>query len=68
MSVNPKPLQDITYPVLRTGLSEHRIWAMCRKGYFPHVRFGRRIKFDPDQIEAWINNGGAALPEAERRK
>jgi excisionase family DNA binding protein len=58
MSIERKPLRDIDYPVERTGFSEWRIWKMCRDGAIPHVRFGRRVKFDVDQLEEWIKNGG----------
>lgn len=61
MSVDRQPLRDVEYPTWRTGLPAHRIYDMCRKGIFPHIRFGRRIRFDPNQIEEWIRNGGKAL-------
>lgn len=64
MSLEPKPLQGVEYPVRRTGLPDHRVYELCRKGLIPHVRLGRRIRFDPDQIEVWIREGGTGLPQS----
>lgn len=61
MSIEPTPLLDVEYPVKRTGLKRDRIYELCRLNLFPHIRFGRRIRFDPNQIEEWIRNGGQPL-------
>lgn len=67
--MNQKPrLQGIEYPVERTGLTEWRIYDLCRRGIFPHVRLGRQIRFDPEQVEAWIAAGGQALPGGWRQE
>lgn len=63
-----RPLQDVKYPAERTGLTPERIYTLCREGVFPHVRLGRQVRFDPDQVEEWITNGGQALPGGWRQE
>jgi hypothetical protein len=63
MSIGHEPLRDVDYPSQRLGEPEWRIWEMCRKRIIPHVRLGRRYKFDPAKLEAWIEQGGTSLGE-----
>ena len=63
-SIGRKPLRDVDYPISRLGEPEWRIYEMCRKGLIPHVKLGRRYKFDPDKLEHWIESGGTGLGEA----
>jgi excisionase family DNA binding protein len=44
------------------GIQPQRIYDMARKGILPVVRLGRQIRFDQDQLEKWISEGGKALP------
>lgn len=32
------------------------IMAQARAGAIPHVRLGRYVRFDPDQLERWWRN------------
>jgi excisionase family DNA binding protein len=61
MSIGPKPLRSVDYPAERLGEAPWRIYAMCRKGLIPHVKLGRRYKFDPEALERWIESGGSGL-------
>lgn len=36
------------------GLSENRILLLAKKGEIPHFRIDGRIRFDPNDIAAWI--------------
>lgn len=54
-----EPLVDVDYASERIGEPPWRIWELCRKHLIPHVRLGRRIKFDPAALERWIEQGGA---------
>ena len=58
-SIDRPTLMDVQYPMERLGEPEWRIYDLCRKGIIPHVRMGRRVKFDPEAIEDWIRKGGA---------
>lgn len=59
-SLNTRRLVNVEYPKERLDEPEWRIYELCRKGIIPHVRIGRRVKFDPQAIEDWIRQGGAA--------
>jgi excisionase family DNA binding protein len=56
-----KPLRDVSLPVSRLGEPPWRIYEMCRRKMIPFVRMGRRYKFDEDEIERWIEQGGSSL-------
>jgi excisionase family DNA binding protein len=37
------------------GMSPRWVWQQVRDGTLPCIRFGRRaIRFDPAEIEAWV--------------
>ncbi len=63
-----RPLQGIQYPVeLGLGTPSH-IYALAKVGIIPAVRIGRRVMFDPDALDRFIEAGGAALPGGWRRE
>jgi len=43
-------------------VSVARAYELCRENILPHVRLGRQLRVDPDQLQEWIKNGGKALP------
>ena len=45
----------------RLGLGRRAILYFARQGTIPVVRVGRHVRFDTEQIEAWIQAGGRAL-------
>lgn len=32
------------------------LYAWAAQGMIPHVKLGRLLRFDPDEIEAWLQN------------
>ena len=52
----------------RYGISQARWYELARQGICPHVRLGRQVRFVPEQIEAWIQSGGQALPGGWRQE
>jgi excisionase family DNA binding protein len=36
------------------GLSMDTVHRMCRDGRLPHVRIGRRIRVEPEELARWI--------------
>lgn len=42
----------------RLGVQPWAVYDLARRGILPHVRIGRRVRFDPHKIEAWIADGG----------
>jgi putative molybdopterin biosynthesis protein len=50
------------------GMSEDRIYALCRENILPHARFGRQIRISEQQLDGFIASGGKALPGGWRRE
>ena len=38
------------------GLSERTLWRLTKSGEVPHVRIGRRVLYDPDDLRAWVES------------
>ena len=54
------------YPALFP--TPRRAYQAAEQGVVPCVRVGRRVHFDLDQVERWIEAGGQALPGGWRRE
>jgi hypothetical protein len=55
----------------RLGTSPYSLYAYAREGVIPRgvaVYLGRRVKFDAEQLEAWISAGGARFAGGWRRQ
>ncbi len=51
----------------RLAMTRHHVWRLCREGQIPHTRInGRTIRFDADEIDAWIASGKQPLKSKER--
>ena len=64
-------LQSVDFGSKRIGVSIERFYDMVRKGIFPPgvvVRLGRHIRVNPEKLEAFIENGGQALPGGWRKE
>ena len=44
-------------PMLK--MSRQALYEAVRRGYVPVVRIGRRIRFDLDALETWLECGGS---------
>ncbi len=47
------------------------LYTWAEQGMIPHLKLGRLLRFDPDEIEAWLQNyrrGGIPEPAAPRRR
>ena len=49
-------------------VSEARVYEMAKLGIIPCVRLGRLVRFRMDAIEAFVEQGGAALPGGWRKE
>lgn len=38
----------------RLGISERTLWALTNRKEIPHFRIGKALRYDPRDIEAWI--------------
>jgi excisionase family DNA binding protein len=37
------------------GISERTLWALTHQNGIPHVRIGRAVRYDPRDLQAWID-------------
>ncbi len=37
------------------GVGQVTIWQWCRRGLLPHWRFNRTLRFDPMEVDAFVN-------------
>jgi excisionase family DNA binding protein len=49
-----KRLTDIEGASLYTGLSVHTIYTMVSQRRIPHVKLGKRVMFDLNLLDRWI--------------
>lgn len=52
----------------RTNYSIHSIRRLCAGSVIPHRRIGRTLRFDADEIEAWLRQiarGPAVMEETK---
>lgn len=52
----------------RLNIAYPRAADLARQGLLPVVRLGRHIRVDPEALDAFIRNGGKALPGGWRRE
>ena len=50
------------------GVSRARIFEMCREDILVHTRLGRSLRFSPQQVIAWAENGGKSYPGGWRKE
>ncbi len=50
------------------GVSQARVFALCREGLLRHARLGRSIRFCPQQVVAWAESGGKSYPGGWRKE
>ncbi len=52
-----KRFYPLSWVVEYTGIPKNSIYQMTSKRRIPHVRRGRRLFFDKDQINKWLEEG-----------
>jgi excisionase family DNA binding protein len=68
-SFKPRRLITAAEVAERLALTESGVYEMARQNRIGGiVRVGRRVRFDPDKLEAWIEAGGQALPGGWRQE
>ena len=51
-----KQYLDIAALTERLRIKRSTLYAWAEQGAIPHLKLGRLLRFDPDQIEAWLQN------------
>ena len=67
MSASLKKLLTADVVAELLGLTTQALYEAVRKNLIPHIRIGRRLRFDPDAIASWTANGGTPLGEGQRQ-
>lgn len=64
-----KPMGELTSAdklASRLGMTRDHIYRLCREGKLPHTRINTRtIRFDINEIEAWIAKGKQSVKEVK---
>jgi excisionase family DNA binding protein len=50
----------------RLSLPVRSIWAMSRRGELPTIRFGRRLRFDPRDVQLFVDRRTSTRPTGTR--
>ena len=45
---------DITALTESLGIKRSTLYVWAEQGYIPHLKLGRLLRFDPDEIDMWI--------------
>ena len=45
---------DITSLAERLGIKRSTLYAWAEQGDIPHLNLGRLLRFDPEEIDAWL--------------
>jgi excisionase family DNA binding protein len=53
-TIDTRKLISVQAAAVYTGLSVHTIYAMVSQRRIPHIKLGRRVKFDGPLLDAWI--------------
>ena len=62
----PKPRKLLSVKAIseRCDIPESTVYEMARQNRIGGVvRLGRKLRFDPDKFEAWLDAGGEATPQ-----
>lgn len=55
MSANRRPLLDINGVAEYLGVTVRHIRRLVAEGRIPYIKWGSHLHFDPDEIDAWID-------------
>ena len=55
-NANRRPLIDINEVAARLGVEVRHVRRLVHERRIPFVKWGHLLRFDPDEIEAWIDH------------
>ena len=62
-------LLTITELAARLNMKSSTLYAWAAQGRLPHLKLGKILRFDPDEIEAWLQqHRRESLPERTSRR
>ena len=63
-SAEKKPLMDLAAVAEYLGVNHRHIRRLVHERRIPFIKWGHLLRFDPDEIEAWLES--ARIPVAGR--
>ena len=64
---NPEPLLvDINMTAQLLGLSTRKVWSLTQTGAIPSHKIGRSVRYNPDQLNLWVQAGCPNAPGSAR--
>ncbi len=59
-----RPLMDLPAVAERLGVNHRHIRRLVHERRIPFVKWGHLLRFDPDEIDAWLDS--ARVPPAQK--
>ena len=56
-AITEAQLVDISWVARRLGVTERHVRRLVAERRIPFIKWGHLLRFDPDEIEAWIDSG-----------
>ncbi|MBW3643351.1 MAG: helix-turn-helix domain-containing protein [Actinobacteria bacterium] len=50
-----RPLMDLPTVAKYLGVSERHIRRLVQERRIPFIKWGHRLRFDPDEIDSWVD-------------
>lgn len=50
----------------RLAVPKSHVWRLARRGEIPVIRIGRLVRFDPDDLQLWIDRRTSTKPKGTR--
>lgn len=50
-----RPLMDLPTVATYLGVGERHIRRLVQERRIPYIKWGHPLRFDPDEIDAWVN-------------
>lgn len=54
-TTNPPPLMDLAAVAERLGVGQRHVRRLVAERRIPFVKWGHLLRFDPGEIEAWLD-------------
>jgi excisionase family DNA binding protein len=66
MTQPPDSLMDIEAVALRLGVQVRHVRRLVHERRIPYLKWGRLLRFDPTEIEHWLDTARRPAPEENR--
>lgn len=66
-----KSYLDVNTLAERLKIKPSTLYVWAERGFIPHLKLGRLLRFDPDEIEAWLHDHrreAVAKPAVPRKR